>query len=35
MKYYALVSSQNMMFNYEIYNNGGRQYFDFWWNSGI
>ena len=24
-----------MMFNDEIYNNGGRPYFDFWWNGGI
>ena len=30
MKYSALVSSQNMMFNDEIYDNGGRPYFDFW-----
>ena len=29
MKYSALISSQNMMFNDEIYNNGGRPYFDF------
>ena len=30
MKYSALISSQNMMFNDEIYNNGGHPYFDFW-----
>ena len=30
MKYSALISSQNMMFNDEIHNNGGRPYFDFW-----
>ena len=30
MKYSALISSQNMMFNDGIYNNGGRTYFDFW-----
>ena len=30
MKYSALIRSQNMMFNDEIYNNGGRPYFDFW-----
>ena len=30
MKYSALISSQNMMFNDEIYSNGGRPYFDFW-----
>ena len=30
MKYSALISSQNMMFNDEIYNYGGRPYFDFW-----
>ena len=35
MKYSALISSQNMMFNDEIYNNDGRPYFDFWWNGGI
>ena len=35
MKYSALISSQNMMFNNEIHNNGGPPYFDFWWNSGI
>ena len=29
MKYSALISSQKMMFNDEIYNNGGRPYFDF------
>ena len=29
MKYSALISSQNMMFNNEIYNNGGCPYFDF------
>ena len=29
MKYSALISSQNMMFNNEIYNKGGRSYFDF------
>ena len=29
MKYSALISSQNMMFNDEIYNNGGRSYIDF------
>ena len=29
-KYSALISSQNMMFNDEIYNNGGRPYFVFW-----
>ena len=23
------------MFNDEIYNNGGRPYFDFWWNGEI
>ena len=30
MKYSALISSQNMIFNNKIYNNGGRPYFDFW-----
>ena len=30
MKYSALISSQNMMLDDEIYNNGGRPYFDFW-----
>ena len=30
MKYSALISSQNMMFNYEIYSKGGHPYFDFW-----
>ena len=30
MKYSALVSSQNMMFNDEIYDNGGCPCFDFW-----
>ena len=30
MKYSALISSQNMMFNNEIYDNGGRPSFDFW-----
>ena len=30
MKYSALISSQHMMFKDEIYNNGGRPYFDFW-----
>ena len=30
MKYAALINSQNMMFNDEIYNNGCRPYFDFW-----
>ena len=30
MNYSALLSSQNMMFNDEIYNNSGRPYFDFW-----
>ena len=30
MKYSALISSQTMMFNDEIYNNGGRPYFNFW-----
>ena len=30
MKYSALISSQNMMFNDEIYDNGGCPYFDFW-----
>ena len=30
MKYSALTSLQNMMFNNELYNNGGRPYFDFW-----
>ena len=35
MKYSALISLQNMMFNDEIYDNGGRPYFDFWWNGGI
>ena len=30
MKYSALISSQNMMFNDDIYNDGGRPYFDFW-----
>ena len=35
MKYSALISSQNMMFNDEIYNHGGRLYFDFWWSGGI
>ena len=29
-KYSALISSQHMMFKDEIYNNGGRPYFDFW-----
>ena len=29
MQYSALISSQNMMFNDEIYNNCGRPYFDF------
>ena len=29
MKYSALISSLNIMFNDEIYYNGGRQYFDF------
>ena len=29
MKYSALISSQNMMFNDEIYNNGVRPHFDF------
>ena len=29
MKYSALISSQNMMFNDEMYNNGGCPYFDF------
>ena len=29
MKYSALISSQNMMFNDEIYSNGGRPYFLF------
>ena len=29
MKYSALISSQNMMFNDEIYN-GSRPYFDIW-----
>ena len=29
MKYSALISWQNMMFNDEIYNNGGHPYFDF------
>ena len=35
MKYSALISSQNMMFDDEIYNNGCRPYFNFWWNGGI
>ena len=35
MQYSALINSQNMMFNDKIYNNGGRPYFDFWWNGGI
>ena len=30
MKYSASISSQNMVFYVEIYNNGGRPYFDFW-----
>ena len=30
MKYSALISSQTMMFNDEIYNNGGHPYFNFW-----
>ena len=30
MKYSALISSQNMMVNDGIYNNGGRPYFEFW-----
>ena len=30
MKYSALTSSLHIMFNNEIYNNGGRPYFDFW-----
>ena len=30
MKYSALISSQNMMFNDEIYDNGGCPYFDLW-----
>ena len=30
MKYSALIRSQNMIFNDEIYNNGARPYFDFW-----
>ena len=30
MKYSALISSQNMMINDKIYNNGGLPYFDFW-----
>ena len=30
MKYSTLISSQNMMFNDEIYDNCGRPYFDFW-----
>ena len=30
MKYSALISSQNMMFNNEIYDNGSYPYFDFW-----
>ena len=30
MKYSALICLQNTMFNDEIYNNGGRPYFDFW-----
>ena len=29
-KYSALISSLNMMFNDEIYNNCGRPYSDFW-----
>ena len=29
MQYSALISLQNMMFNGEIYNNGGRPYFYF------
>ena len=35
MKYSALISSQNMMFNDEIYNNGGHPYFDFCRNGRI
>ena len=35
MMYSALKSSQNMMFNDEIYNNGGCPYFDFLWSGGI
>ena len=30
MKYSALISAQNMMFNNEIYDNFCRPYFDFW-----
>ena len=30
IKYSALISSQNMIFNDEIDNNGGRPYFDVW-----
>ena len=30
MKYSALISSQNMVFNNKIYHNDGRPYFDFW-----
>ena len=30
MKYSALISSQNMMFYYEIFNNGACLNFDFW-----
>ena len=30
IKYSALISSQNMMFKDEIYNNGRSPYFDFW-----
>ena len=30
MKYSALISSQNMMFNDVIYNNSSRLYSDFW-----
>ena len=30
IKYSAFISSQNMMYNDEIYNNGGCPYFDFW-----
>ena len=30
MKYSALISSQNMMFNDEICNDGSRPNFDFW-----
>ena len=35
MKYSALISSQNMIFNDEINNNGGRPYFDFSWSGEI